>query len=685
MSFRVMDADLGNDSPNFLSPYDGDDAGSIDWHQKYLEVKELLDETRDELEEFRVSSQELEDELERELQRTENTQQELRDEVERLKNDREEWKTSCGDTAYIDLAAIVAYSSCDAMKVKYKSANDTATKIQLDLNAQRQALITYKSQVVQLELGNDDLERNERAATASFKDLELRFTQLLEEKILVESELSEKLALQEENQRLKDELRDALAELNVLQIRLEASKVPPNPPPVPTPTVVVVEEPPNSPLDIPSTDLPAPSHPRPPRSHRPVLAAIDTSIKPLPHPPSSTQTATLSASIPRSRRIAKDINEKTKLLQAKIGTGLPKLKNNIYRSTSSGRAIVNSASAFFIADKVDKDSRRVASARTPRRSFDRTSSSPAYTSSGWVVVHEADTPRANRVRPPVKPDPDDDYDLEPDPPMGVFPKPSRARVSFDSSVEIHSASDSRKSSFSSYASSLKPHTPPGPPSSFRVPEKKDSAPSTPSKLSAFSRSISVLSTSSKGNVGGLSSYVEPQGESPVASDSGPRHVAHKRSFTFAIPRKLSRSPGPKTSTGSGFSIRSGKSSIPTPSPTQGDWSYNEINFSDIPFPAASFSNKIDGLPAPSTNPSSSTSMLSLSASRIGIPRGLSKSVSGKQTQPNLPDTKSVGNIPVSSARLNLRSSRIGRDAEQEGSSPRQPTYKPYYGSTLGRS
>lgn len=97
------------------------------------------------------------------------------------------------------------------MKVKYKSANDTATRIQQELNAQRQALATYKSQVVELELGNDDLERNERAAAASFKDLELRYTQLLEDKILLENELSEKLALQEENQRLKDELRGAYA------------------------------------------------------------------------------------------------------------------------------------------------------------------------------------------------------------------------------------------------------------------------------------------------------------------------------------------------------------------------------------------------------------------------------------------------------------------------------------------
>lgn len=93
MSLRTLDVELGNASPNMLSAFDsGDDVGSIDWHRKYLEAKDLLDETRDELEEFRVSSQELEDELERELQRTEKTQQDLRDEVERLKNDREEWK-----------------------------------------------------------------------------------------------------------------------------------------------------------------------------------------------------------------------------------------------------------------------------------------------------------------------------------------------------------------------------------------------------------------------------------------------------------------------------------------------------------------------------------------------------------------------------------------------------------------
>lgn len=321
-------------------------------------------------------------------------------------------------------------------------------------------------------------------------------------------------------------IQDALSELNVLQIRLETSKTLSVPSKVPTTTVVMVEEP-SSPLpDAPfPSECPAPSHPRPPRSHRPALPAIDTSIKPLPQPPSSAQpsalptaqTADPSPSIPRSRRIAKDINEKTRLLQAKIGTGLPKLKHNIYRSTSSGRAIVSSASAFFTTDKFEKDARRSTSARTPRRSFDRVSSGPAFTSSGWVVVQEADTPRPNRVRPPVVPAPDDDDDdLEADLATQLHTQLPRGRVSFDSTVETSSVVDSRKSSFSSYTSSLKPQTPPAPPSSFRGSERKDPSQPMSSKLSAFSRSISVLASSSKGNLSNLSNHVEPDGVPPTS-------------------------------------------------------------------------------------------------------------------------------------------------------------------------
>lgn len=56
-------------------------------------------------------------------------------------------------------------------------------------------------------MGNDDLERNERAISSSLADMEAKYSRVLEEKILLEQELLEKVQLEEEMQRLKDDLR----------------------------------------------------------------------------------------------------------------------------------------------------------------------------------------------------------------------------------------------------------------------------------------------------------------------------------------------------------------------------------------------------------------------------------------------------------------------------------------------
>lgn len=56
-------------------------------------------------------------------------------------------------------------------------------------------------------MGNDDLERTERAVSSSLADIEAKYSRALEEKILLEHELLDKANLEEGCQRLKDELR----------------------------------------------------------------------------------------------------------------------------------------------------------------------------------------------------------------------------------------------------------------------------------------------------------------------------------------------------------------------------------------------------------------------------------------------------------------------------------------------
>ena len=85
--------------------------------------------------------------------------------------------------------------------------NTTTTSLQRELDRLRQEHQQLKVQLRELELGNDDLERNERAVSSSLADMEAKYSRALEEKILLEHELLEKAKLEEENQRLKDELR----------------------------------------------------------------------------------------------------------------------------------------------------------------------------------------------------------------------------------------------------------------------------------------------------------------------------------------------------------------------------------------------------------------------------------------------------------------------------------------------
>jgi nuclear distribution protein NudE len=85
--------------------------------------------------------------------------------------------------------------------------NTTTTSLQRELDTLQQDYQKIKVQLRELEMGNDDLERNERAVSSSLADIEAKYSRALEEKILLEHELLDKANLEEECQRLKDDLR----------------------------------------------------------------------------------------------------------------------------------------------------------------------------------------------------------------------------------------------------------------------------------------------------------------------------------------------------------------------------------------------------------------------------------------------------------------------------------------------
>ncbi|KAI0068392.1 hypothetical protein BV25DRAFT_1911374 [Artomyces pyxidatus] len=184
--------------------YSPSSATSTDWKSKYYEVADMLQETKNELDDFHQSSKELEEELERELQRTEKAQQDLKVKVERAEAERDQWKSK-----FMSLQT---------------NHNTTTTSLQRELDTLRQDYQKIKVQLRELEMGNDDLERNERAVSSSLADIESKYARALEEKILLEHELLDKASLEEECQRLKDELRDSNVEASILRDQLEAAQ-----------------------------------------------------------------------------------------------------------------------------------------------------------------------------------------------------------------------------------------------------------------------------------------------------------------------------------------------------------------------------------------------------------------------------------------------------------------------------
>ena len=85
--------------------------------------------------------------------------------------------------------------------------NTTTSSLQRELDTLRKDHQQLKIQLRELEMGNDDLERNERAISSSLADIEQKYGRVLEEKILLEQDMFVKANVEEESQRLKDELR----------------------------------------------------------------------------------------------------------------------------------------------------------------------------------------------------------------------------------------------------------------------------------------------------------------------------------------------------------------------------------------------------------------------------------------------------------------------------------------------
>ncbi|KAJ9476252.1 Nuclear distribution protein 1-like protein [Pseudozyma hubeiensis] len=174
------------------------------WKSKVADMQDALRETESSLQDFMESSKELEQEMEKELSASNKTISDLKRRNEQLTGDLEDWKS------------------------KYSRAlsehNSTLTNLQKELGQFKEAVDVYKAKLRDTELTNDELENAERMVASSLADMEGKYNKTIEKTALLEEELIEKTRLDEENQRLKDELREMTEEMTILRDMVTRSR-----------------------------------------------------------------------------------------------------------------------------------------------------------------------------------------------------------------------------------------------------------------------------------------------------------------------------------------------------------------------------------------------------------------------------------------------------------------------------
>ncbi|EED21903.1 nuclear distribution protein NudE [Talaromyces stipitatus ATCC 10500] len=161
-----------------------------------------------ELAEFQASSRELEAELEKDIEASEKRERHLKGKVETLSYEVEEWKT------------------------KYKQAKAEASSVQNTLQKEitslREGNRALQLKLRDIEVANDDYERQARNTTSSLEDLESKYNMAIERAVLLDDEVKageqEREALRIESQRLRDELSDLKIEADIITDKLRKAE-----------------------------------------------------------------------------------------------------------------------------------------------------------------------------------------------------------------------------------------------------------------------------------------------------------------------------------------------------------------------------------------------------------------------------------------------------------------------------
>ena len=163
------------------------------YYKKQYEQLEL------DLADFQASSKELEEQLEKDVDTAEKNERKLKEQVEKLGFEVSEWKSKHQQSK--------------------TEANSAQNRLESEIKGLREENRGLKGRLRDIEVANDDYERQARNTTSSLEDLESKLNVAIERGVLLEDEMKvgeqEREALRIETQRLRDELGDLKIESEI--------------------------------------------------------------------------------------------------------------------------------------------------------------------------------------------------------------------------------------------------------------------------------------------------------------------------------------------------------------------------------------------------------------------------------------------------------------------------------------
>ena len=197
--------------------------------------KSQYEQLEHELQDFQASSRELEAELEKDIDASEKRERQLKEKVEDLKFEVEEWKVSprrLEDVTLLDQFCAIRGINSSCLQTKYKQskaeAGNVQNTLQKEITSLRDTSRTLHLRLRDIEVANDDFERQARNTTSSLEDLESKYNVSIERGVMLEEEIKvgeqEREGLRIEAQRLREELSELKVEAEIVQEKLRLAE-----------------------------------------------------------------------------------------------------------------------------------------------------------------------------------------------------------------------------------------------------------------------------------------------------------------------------------------------------------------------------------------------------------------------------------------------------------------------------